>query len=614
MIAFLGRALLALSLFCGYWGLFFAYRCRKGLLPFYIGAIVWALGEWAFPLFGAWWVPATLASTLALTAYFGGPQFADTVRKVRLYLNWRAIDDGRPGVLERPAERLYLSLFLLVVGTFLSYRYQNGPSNELTVILQIAIFAFGIPWWWHHRYRTRKPMNKYAMRWRRIAGADTRELKGWVNSKVVAIQGTRAHPVLVVRLTAGRTIKQVGASSGNVASSLGLRPGAVTVMGDPSAEARVRVRIVPRDPWKAKLIHPVPGPGTFSLKSAPRIDMGKFEDATSVMYKVLQHLLVVGRSGSGKSVWLESFAAWLLSYTDARIVAADFASGATFGIWSDAFVVPTATTIEEGKSLVARVFQEILYRERLLATRKAAGHLIDTLQIDEQFPALFFFIDEFPDLIKAAGRDVLLLLERLAAKGRKVNVWLVLGAQNPTAHDVGSTELRGQLTATVGLGLKEHGSKILWGSQHNEGWNSAPLGLGEFLLQDPDNQEPRRAKGLWLPPEKRLQIIRDAAASPRRLDATTLRTLCGAPEPATVGGGGTAVLEDEPLEVESRKTPAEEQDAAVWAALPESGGLGPAAVVTTTGLKLDIVNRTLRRLEKSGRVEKIGHGRWVRHG
>jgi hypothetical protein len=342
--------------------------------------------------------------------------------------------------------------------------------------------------------------------------------------------------------------------------------------------------------------------------------MGRFEDATPVLYKIMQHILVVGRSGSGKSVWLESFAAWLLAYTDARILAADLASGATFGVWSDAFAVPTATTIDDAADLCKRVFNEILYRERLLSARKQAGHLIDTLQIDELFPALFFFIDEFPDLIKAGGKPVLLLLERMAAKGRKVNVWIVLGAQNPTAHDVGSTELRGQLTATVGLGLKETQSRTLWGSQMQEGWNSVPLGQGEFLLQDADNQEPRRAKGLWLPPEKRLQIIRQASAATRRLDATTVRNLCGAPEPATVGGGGTAVLEDEPLPLDAPKSPIEEQDAAVWSALPESGGIGPQAIITDTGLDRYVVQRTLARLQKSGRAEKVGHGRWIRHG
>lgn len=599
----------------------FSVRFRSGLAPFFYALIMMAIGYfYADDVSPLWWLPMWAASTVSLALWFFGEKISEHVHRVWLFVNPRVIDDGGRGILSRTHARAFLCILIAASGGWFSFYSENGWTSETWTLLEICTISLGAAWWYYHGWRRRKPFNKYALRWHRIAQSELTELRGWQNSKVVAVAGTRTNPVLTVRLKRGRTIKSVGDTAPNVASAQGLRPGAVTVMKDPDAEARVRVRIVPRDPWRGTLLHPLPAVNSLQLSKCPFAHMGKFEDAQHVKFKLLQHMLVVGKTGSGKSVWLESLLAWILAHDDAVAVAADLASGATFGIWENVFAAPLATTMTEAEVLLRRVFAEITYRERLLSQQKKSGKLIDVLATSPEFPALFFIIDEFPDLIKAAGPQVLILLERLAAKGRKVNVRLILGAQNPTAKDVGSTELRGAMDATIGLRLSNRQSRTLWESDMNEGWNSTNLMPGTFLVKDDTaaHSEPRAAKGLYIPPGPRLELIRSASSRPMQLNQVSRNILSGVQTAEPIGATASigqywAADESEEAEIIDAKVirkPAEIDDL-IWATLPEDGGIGPLVIMQKTELDRDAVNRSLKRMQSKGRVRNLGHGKWV---
>ena len=609
--------------FLVYWIVKLWWRFRSGFAPFVYVLLLVLFVRLYEDLLQPWWAAMTVASVLALATWFGAPSFARFTNPVWLYLNPWATDDGTHGVLMRDTARVFLCTLMIVTGTWISYRIDQGSTPETILALQIGALALASMWWYYHGWRRRKPLNKYAMRWRRISESELPELKGWKRSKVVGIDGNRKNPVLIIRLKGGRTIATVGGTAGNVASAQNLRPGAVTIMPDPKVQARVRVRIVPRDPWGGVLLHPLPAIGTRSLSAHPRCYVGKYEDAQRVTMKLQQHMLIVGMSGSGKSVFLESLLAWILSYDDAIIVGADLASGATFGIYEDVFAAPLATNVAEAEILLARIFQEITFREQLLAQKKKSGELIDVLPTSPEFPAIFVPIDEFPDLIKAGGPQVLMLLERFAAKGRKVNVWLILGAQNPTAKDVGSTELRGQTTATIGLGLSERQSRTLWESGMSEGWNSTPLLNGTFLLRDrdPSHNEPRVAKGLFIPPKARLELIRRASKRPNMLNSTTHEILTGGQSSKPIGATArtgqywtpddlVTEIEQAPALVSTRRTTAE-IDETVYTALPRKDGIGPLSIMEKTDFDRATVNRSLKRLLAKRRAWNTDHGKWV---
>jgi hypothetical protein len=594
-----------------------------------------------------WW-PAPILAALAAAAliWFHGERLSPVAQRVWLALIPDSLDTGDKGVLDRPTERGYLALLLLGGGSWCSARMQHGLTDPILAALAAQVGALGVPWWWHRGWRRRRPLNTWARRWRRIDGNP--DLKVWHGSKVVAITAKGRTTTLTVRLRAGRTIRHVGTDSLVLSSVLGLRPGAVSVAMDSAAARRVLVRVVPRDPWRGVLPHPLPQLGSLSLVETPRVMLGRHEDGDPCEYKLGQHALVVGATGSGKSVWLESLLAWLLAYRDAAVVAADLASGATLGIWESVFAAPLATTVAEADLLLGRVFAVVEHRERLLAARKRAGELIDVLPPSPQMPWLFVLIDEFPDLIKGAkagGHDVILNLERLAAKARKTGVWLILGAQNPTANDVGSTELRGALTATVGLGLSARQSQTLWGAAGKEGWDSTPLTEGQFLLRDREanHQTPRVAKGLYLPPAQRRDLIGEAARIPAWLDAESQALLVGADrspaldtEPAqrlprprlrlvTSGDASprgnprtpTPTVPRVETTAASRGNPrTAELDERVYAEVPDEhqGGIGGTELATQLDVDRQRVKRSFERLARAGRVKPHPRipGTWCR--
>lgn len=593
------------------------WRFRSGLAPFAFVIAFLSVTELTDTA-ASWQMPMILGSTVGTFLWFAGPRIATSLAAIRLWLNPIRPDEDDHSFLLRRKARLYACLLIVVCGTWASFRHQVGWTPMTSRALFAAFISFAIPWWHYHGWRRRRPSSKYARRWSKVSNSDLPELRGWQDSKVIAVGGDRINPVLTVRLRGGRTVKTVVGTAPNVASIHGLRPGAVTIMRDGRQERDVRVRIVPRDPWQGVLPHPLPAFNSLRLSDCPRANVGRYEAADNVMYKLQQHLLIVGQTGSGKSVWLESMLAWILAYEDAVPVAADLASGATFGIWQDVFAAPLATNESEAAALVARLFAEITHREQLLSDMKRRGALIDTLPTSLEFPAIFAFLDEFPDLVKSAGARVITLLERFAAKGRKVNVWLILGAQNPTEHDVGSTELRGAMTATVGLGLNERQSRTLWGSDRTDGWDSKPLLNGTFLLQDrdPEHREPRVAKGLWIPPAARLEVIERSRFAPNAMNPDSRRILLGEASATQLAWAADVdELEEAPstavIDAQVRRTPADVDDI-VFTQLPTSGGLAPQQIMQATEFDRDTINRSLRRLQRAQRASNIGHGKWVR--
>lgn len=625
-----------------------AWRCRAGLMPVWwcVAFLVvgWIGSGWP----GLWAVPISAGLVVASVLWFAGEKLSPHAQYLWLHLVPDSLDDGKRGVLDRATERGYLCLLFLGGGSWLSARMQYGWTQDVQLALLVLLAALGVPWWWHRGFRRRKPVNVWARRWKRVEGCE--DLKPWHGSRVTEVTGNRKATTLEVRLRPSLTVGQVGSDAVRVASTLGLRPGAVTVAVDKAAARRVLVRVVPRDPWKGALIHPLPPVGSMLLSKTPTPIVGKYEDASEDCLKIGQHLLAVGATGSGKSAFLESLLAWILAYADARVIAADLASGATFGIWESVFAAPLATDVRAALDLVWRVFRVIEYREGLLSQMKREGQLIDVLEPSPDMPWLFFIIDEFPDLIKAAKQDkldVITVLERLANKGRKVGVWLILGAQNPTVTDVGSTELRGALTGTIGLGLSQQQSKTLWGSDRAEGWDSTPLTIGTYLLRDRDatHQTPRVAKGLYVPARQRLDLIRAASAKRQPLDRQSALILAG--NTAAVPLGDTArtgayeeihppegafprlrvvrenhaqrvipqelapVIHERPVGTSRRESLAA-LDAKVLHEVPPShqGAIGATAIAAQLDVSRDKVNRSLKRLEKAGQVAPTGDGEW----
>jgi hypothetical protein len=383
--------------------------------------------------------------------------------------------------------------------------------------------------------------DKFVKKWPTLADKETcpYRLTPLVGSKVVSAQARGRTSVLTVELASAQTADALAHLTGALASEFKLRMGSVFMAAVPEKAHYVKITFLPDDPWKGKIPHPLPEPGSISLALMhKKFPMGLLAHGVEMIYE-LQHTLVVGSTGSGKSGWLHSLMSWLVAFTDTVVVGIDMAAGATLGMWRKALALPLATDVVAAVEILKRVLGVIADRESKLGlANEDDDDDADSFEPSDRFPWLVLVIDEFPDLLAEAKmtktedggtylNQVLLLLGRIAKKARKCGVRLILASQNGTKLDLGSKEMQAQLRAVVGLALDSQQSRNLWGTLAAQGWKSTDLGLGQFLLRDDDHSSPEIAKGFWTEKKERWTQIKKAAALHKELEPSANAILMG---------------------------------------------------------------------------------------
>jgi hypothetical protein len=599
------------------------WRWRSQLTPFWTAVAVAASGSvlrLAWPTY--WWIPITLGVLTAPPLYVYGPKLSQPLQRVVLAVVPSALDDGKKGVLDRDTERAYLSAVIVGITGWLSWLGQHGWDRPTWYTFLGCSAVSAAPWLWHRRIR--RTINRYVRRHPVIA----ENVKGYESSRarILPDESARGVTVIAVQLAPGRGIDHVGARGLEVASAYGIRPGGVTISGDPKSARRVLHRVVPRDPWKARIPHPMPMIGSLSFADTPNQAIGILDDATEQTVNLLRMVGAVGKRGSGKSSLLESLLVWVSGYQQAVIVAADLASGATFGVWEEMFASPLATTPDDAFRQMQGLFALGEHRERKLnaAKRNNPGYG-NNLAITDEDPVVYWFCDEFPELVKAGGKPVIQLATRIAAKFRKVHIVPVVAGQNPTEDDFGATEFRAAIESLFGLLLDQRQTMTLWGEDRKRGWDSTNLSIGQHLLRDDEHQVPRIAKGFYVSPEQRAQRMRGIKrlldTSPwGQLPAESVAVLTGHQPAVPVSAGAKRVSQPRTLEV-VRDEPAdewrqsvEETAERVWNALPERGDSGRKVQYLAEDLTCSRhqVNRALAFLKRESRVWQPRFSEWTR--
>ncbi|MBN6037494.1 winged helix-turn-helix domain-containing protein [Amycolatopsis sp. 195334CR] len=599
-----------------------AWRWRRGLVPVW----VFILAGFTSLVIHAWWptwwaLPGALAVLViaSLVATLVNERLATALVWLVTKLVPGDADAGERGVLDRPVERVYAFGLLVVAGAWMSATSLWG-WNQATWWTGLASLAvFGGPWSWHRRIRSKGPANRFTRAWPKRVADDEHGMRGLVGSKVVRSERLQNSGVLLtISLKPAETIYEAAGAARRLVSLFNLRTGAVQITEDPTNGRRVKVRILPKDPWKAKLPHPVLGLETSQSLAhlGCRLDLGLLDDGTPNLVD-LRHLLIVGQTGGGKSVLVESILLWLFQAGDVAVVGSDMAAGATLGPWESLLAAPLATDEDESITLLERLLEIVSYRERKLAAEKAEGGP-DSFAPSPEMPWLVAIFDEFPDLVEAGGERVKKLTGRLAKRARKVGVRLILATQNPTKSDVGSTEMRAQFTK-ISLALDEQQSKTMWGGSRDLGWRSEGLGTGVFIVKDAEHQVPRQTKGYFASVAERNAFI--ARTEPHPLDEGTKALLLAevaevAEEPQVtpkVGfshDGETPRWQNPTPAVPHQRT--QDRRGQVLALLGDEP-VSPAQIRA----QLDIAESTLRRvlaeLEKDGLVKREGRGKWTRH-
>ncbi|WP_410644473.1 hypothetical protein [Amycolatopsis sp. lyj-346] len=610
----LGALLIASS-----WSAKLGWRWRHLLVPVYLWVLAGLTGLVIHTWWPTWWaLPATLALLVAaaLVASLLHQRAASALTWLVRHLVPADADAGERGVLDRPVEKVYAFGLVTAGGTWLTLTSLTGWNQVTWWVGLVLLVVFGAPWSWHRRIRSKGVTNRFTRAWpKRVADPDN-GVRGLMHSKIMKSEKLQANGcLLTVELKSGETIQDAKYGASRLASLFGLRPSAVQISEDMASARRVKIRILPKDPWKAKLDHPVlcpDRPHQSLLGMDQRLDLGLLDDGEPQIV-TLRHLLLVGQTGGGKSVLLESILMWLFDAGDVAVVGSDMASGATLDPWEPLLAVPLARDEDDSLALLDAVLDAVKYREGKLAEGKRHGGP-DSFAPSPELPWLVAVFDEYPDLVEAGGEAVKKVTGRVAKRARKVGIRLILATQNPTKSDVGSTEMRAQLTK-MSLALDEQQSKTLWGGARDLGWRSEGLGTGVFLVKDAEHPTPQQAKGYIATVAERNRFIKAHRAVP--LDAGTAAIFAHLNNSVVVDADGTVPVYTGTVPLEAPRVtvrvpmqrPASKHDRV--AELLSDAPVSPAHLREATGFPDSTLRRLLAELEAEGRARREGRGKWV---
>jgi energy-coupling factor transporter ATP-binding protein EcfA2 len=255
-----------------------------------------------------------------------------------------------------------------------------------------------------------------------------------------------------LRLRPGQTIADALRQREALESALDTRPRSVRLEEDPSRARQVLVRVVERDPHAAPI--PWAGPQANSIRRP--LQPGVWESGDPVAVSLAhQHTLLVGATGSGKSMLLNILIGELVAASDVVCWGVDFKGGAELGPWR-ACLGRVATTPGDTEQLLlaavavldARMGELGRLGRRELAPSPAT-------------PALVVVIDEHAELVARCRRPALEAIDSIAKRGRAASVTLIVANQRATMELLGSEILRANLRVRFCLGVEDPGEVSL---------------------------------------------------------------------------------------------------------------------------------------------------------
>ncbi|CAL9626114.1 hypothetical protein SUDANB58_05947 (plasmid) [Streptomyces sp. enrichment culture] len=275
------------------------------------------------------------------------------------------------------------------------------------------------------------------------------EAIGWEKVTVKDAKGTGKGTVKAkVEVTDGATIEDVQSTANKAAAVLHVPPSGVIVTPDPENAARGTISMRVADLLKDGV--PFAPPRALGLLPTEPIPVGLYADGevwsiNPFAADILQHLLVMGVTGAGKSEFARTVLTHLMCRRKMSVFLVDVAKGRqTVGHIKDGldwFVTDT----QEAKRLL----------RSLPAAIKARGDVLADEGLDQWSPAsslnaVVVWLEEAADLADFEE------LEKIARAARSVGIWLVVSLQRATWTNV-STDVRANLQATACFGVDDPG-------------------------------------------------------------------------------------------------------------------------------------------------------------
>lgn len=253
----------------------------------------------------------------------------------------------------------------------------------------------------------------------------------------------------------------------------------------------------------------------------------------------MPHLLIAGRTGTGKSVCLNTLIlSMLLTRTpdEVRLLMIDpkmvelspytrlphlMHPVITDMKKAEAVLAWAVDKMEERYDLLARVgVRHIdnynkMGREKVLDRLGISPNDPEAADIPEKIPFIVIIADEMADMIMTSGKDVEGHIIRLAQKSRAVGIHLVLATQKPTV-DVITGLIKSNLPARIAFQVaSKNDSRVVL----DENGAERLLGHGDMLYLAPGTSALTRAQGTYVSDEEVNSVIEFFADQPTQYSA-----------------------------------------------------------------------------------------------
>lgn len=222
----------------------------------------------------------------------------------------------------------------------------------------------------------------------------------------------------------------------------------------------------------------------------------------------MPHLLIAGTTGSGKSVMTNTLITSLLyrnSPSDMKLIIVD-PKQVEMAQYNDIphLLTPIITQTDKALSAMKWAVGEMERRYSLMADErvKNIGDYNEKMAAEKdpekegKMPYIVIIIDEMADLMMMAGKDLEMLIVRIAQKGRASGIHLVLATQRPEVKVITGlikANIPGRIAFAVGSQMD---SRIML----DQGGAEKLLGKGDMLLLTTEMMgKPRRIQGAWSP-------------------------------------------------------------------------------------------------------------------
>ena len=220
----------------------------------------------------------------------------------------------------------------------------------------------------------------------------------------------------------------------------------------------------------------------------------------------MPHLLIAGTTGSGKSVMTNTLITSLLyrnAPSDMKLIIVD-PKQVEMAQYQDIphLLTPIITQTDKALSAMKWAVGEMERRYTLMAEERVKNIADYNAKVAKEnnpekegtMPYIVVIIDEMADLMMMAGKDLEMLIVRIAQKGRAAGIHLVLATQRPEVKVITGlikANIPGRIAFAVGSQMD---SRIML----DQGGAEKLLGKGDMLLLTTEMMgKPRRIQGAW---------------------------------------------------------------------------------------------------------------------